>query len=210
MKVRNRALPALLGLFAAAYLLPLGAAPLFTPDEFRYAEIPREMIAGGDWVVPRLNGLRYFEKPPMGYWLVGGSLSAFGLNPFAARLPSALSAGIVAFVVFLLAVKERAVGLPPEHVALYRRSSPTALFYLDLPRTPQLIEEAELEDFLKDAGPGLLLTEHKYAEEVQAALERRNAEFSRTEQPEEPWSGKRSRKGWIAWLLKGGGDRSDG
>jgi 4-amino-4-deoxy-L-arabinose transferase len=89
-------------LFALLYLLPLGERPLFWPDEFRYAEIPREMLASGDWVVPRLNGLRYFEKPPLGYWLTATSLAVFGENPFAVRLPSALAAGGSALLVFLL------------------------------------------------------------------------------------------------------------
>ena len=51
------------------YILPLGAHDLIVPDETRYAEIPREMITSGDWVVPRLDGLLYFEKPPLFYWV---------------------------------------------------------------------------------------------------------------------------------------------
>ena len=88
--------------FALLYLLPLNERPLFWPDEFRYAEIPREVLASGDWVVPRLNGLRYFEKPPLGYWLTATSMAVFGETPFAARLPSALAAGASALLVFLL------------------------------------------------------------------------------------------------------------
>ena len=50
----------LLLLFCAVYLLPLGIRPMTIPDESRYGEIPREMLASGDWVVPKLNGLKYF------------------------------------------------------------------------------------------------------------------------------------------------------
>jgi len=83
------------------YFLPLGARPLIIPDEPRYAEIPREMLSSGDWVVPHLNGLRYFEKPPLGYWANAVSMTVFGENPFAVRLPSALAAGLTALLVFL-------------------------------------------------------------------------------------------------------------
>ena len=93
---------AILALFAAIYLVPLGARPLTTPDETRYAEIPREMLASGDWTVPRLCTLRYFEKPPMGYWLTAMSMAAFGENRFAVRLPSALATGLSALLLALL------------------------------------------------------------------------------------------------------------
>ncbi len=92
----------LLSFYVLVYLLPLGARDLFVPDETRYAEVPREMIASGDWVVPHLNGLRYFEKPALGYWVHAGSLLLFGENNFAVRLPSALSVGLSALLVFLL------------------------------------------------------------------------------------------------------------
>ena len=75
--------------YIVIYLLPLGLRPLSTPDETRYGEIPREMIQTGDWAVPHLVGLRYFEKPPLGYWLNAISISVFGENNFAIRLPTA-------------------------------------------------------------------------------------------------------------------------
>lgn len=60
--------------------------PLFDPDEGRYAEIPREMAATGDWITPRLNGLKYFEKPPLQYWGTAAAYSAFGFSEWTARL----------------------------------------------------------------------------------------------------------------------------
>ena len=100
--MQKRVAAALLALFVVAYLAPLGIRPLYETDEFRYAEIPREMIASGDWVVPRLDGMRYFEKPALGYWLTASSMVLFGQNPFGVRLPVALSAGVTALALFLL------------------------------------------------------------------------------------------------------------
>jgi 4-amino-4-deoxy-L-arabinose transferase len=100
---RSLLLPlALLLLYVVLYLVPLGQRPLIIPDETRYAEIPREMIVSGDWITPRLDGLRYFEKPPLGYWLNALSMSAFGENAFAVRLPGTLATGLTALTVYLL------------------------------------------------------------------------------------------------------------
>jgi 4-amino-4-deoxy-L-arabinose transferase len=100
---RRRYAAVLLLFFLFAYLLPLGFRDLLVPDETRYAEIPREMIATGDWGVPHLNGLRYFEKPPLGYWVHAGSLLIFGENNFAVRLPSAMAVCLTALLIFALA-----------------------------------------------------------------------------------------------------------
>ena len=83
----------LLGLVCAVLFgLRLGSSPLPNPDESRYAEIPREMLATGDWVTPRLNGVNYFEKPPLVYWLVAASQKVFGPGEWAARAVPALFA----------------------------------------------------------------------------------------------------------------------
>lgn len=67
------------------YYSALGTIPLLEPDEGRYAEIPREMLARGDFVTPHLNGVVYLEKPPLFYWGNALSLSLFGETEFGAR-----------------------------------------------------------------------------------------------------------------------------
>ena len=101
------ALICLLSWYVVVYLLPLSARDLFVPDETRYAAIAREMIVSGDWTVPHFNGVRYFEKPVLGYWVHAASLLLFGENNFAVRFPSALAAGLSAILVFLLVKKAR-------------------------------------------------------------------------------------------------------
>jgi len=93
----------LLAGIAACYVAVIAVRPLVAPDEFRYAEVPREMIASGDWIAPRIDGLLYFEKPPLGYWLTALSMRAFGENAAAVRLPFALSTLLTAVIVFALA-----------------------------------------------------------------------------------------------------------
>lgn len=99
----KRAILPLALLFVVVYFAPLGVRPLYSPDEARYAEIPREMLVSGDWIVPHLDGLRYFEKTPLGYWMTAASFLVFGLNGFAARLPSAAAVGLTALILVMLA-----------------------------------------------------------------------------------------------------------
>src|SRR4051812_46084478 len=76
--------------FSVLWFAGLDARRLHHPDEGRYAEIAREMQADGDWVTPRLDGLRYYEKPPLQYWLTAAAYTAFGVDEWTARLPVAL------------------------------------------------------------------------------------------------------------------------
>jgi 4-amino-4-deoxy-L-arabinose transferase-like glycosyltransferase len=76
--------------FGLLYFFLLGRAPLANPDEGRYGEIPREMVATGDWVTPRLDGVNYFEKPPLMYWAVAVALQALGGNEGVLRTVPAL------------------------------------------------------------------------------------------------------------------------
>jgi 4-amino-4-deoxy-L-arabinose transferase-like glycosyltransferase len=89
----NGRLPFLLVMAIAAILLfsRLGM-PLLEPEEARYAEIPREMLADGQWLVPHLNGQPYLDKPPLLYWAVMASYSVFGVHDWAARLVPAFAA----------------------------------------------------------------------------------------------------------------------
>lgn len=90
--------------FVSVYLIPLGMRPMLTPDEFRYAAIPLEMMERSDYTVPRLAGCDYFEKPTLGYLLTAASFNVFGVNRFALRFPAAAAALIgAAFLMILVA-----------------------------------------------------------------------------------------------------------
>jgi len=71
---------------ALVWLYALGVRTLVPPDEGRYAEMAREMLASGDWITTRLNGIKYFEKPPLQTWMNALSFAAFGLGEWQARL----------------------------------------------------------------------------------------------------------------------------
>lgn len=89
-------------LFGSVYLQFLGRLPFLEPDEGRYAEIPREMLESGDFVTPFLNYVKYFEKPPLIYWLNALSMKLFGQNEFAARLSDALCGVFTILFVYYL------------------------------------------------------------------------------------------------------------
>lgn len=88
---RRRAWMLLILLMAAVWFGNLEYRKLVRPDEGRYAEIAREMAASGDWITPRLNGIKYFEKPALQYWITAGAYRLFGEHHWTARLWSALA-----------------------------------------------------------------------------------------------------------------------
>ena len=77
-------------LLALLWFGTLAIRPLYKADESRYAEISREMVASGDWLTPRLNGFKYFEKPPLQYWATAVLFKVFGERDWVARLWTAL------------------------------------------------------------------------------------------------------------------------
>jgi len=79
-------------IFLAVWFYMLGARTLVPTDEGRYAEMAREMVVTGDWITPRLNAIKYFEKPPLQTWMNALTFELFGLGEWQARLWTGLSA----------------------------------------------------------------------------------------------------------------------
>jgi 4-amino-4-deoxy-L-arabinose transferase-like glycosyltransferase len=100
--------PAVFIIAGLIFFFHLGAYGFWEPDEARYGEIAREMLAMRDFIVPHLNYVAYVEKPPLLYWLTVLSFRIFGINEFAARLVPAMSALLGVLATFLFA--DRAMG----------------------------------------------------------------------------------------------------
>ena len=97
------AIPGLIVAFVLFYLVPLMTHGLWIPDETRYAQISQSMLQSGNWVTPHFMGLRYFEKPIAGYWLIAIGQAVFGDNLFGVRIASALTTGLCVWLAWLLA-----------------------------------------------------------------------------------------------------------
>lgn len=101
--VERFAIPGLVLAFVVFYLLPLMTHGLWIPDETRYGQISQEMLLSGNWVAPHFMGIRYFEKPIAGYWMIAIGQAIFGENLFGVRIASALSTGVSVWLAYLLA-----------------------------------------------------------------------------------------------------------
>ncbi|TXI95583.1 MAG: glycosyltransferase family 39 protein [Burkholderiaceae bacterium] len=91
--------------FLAVWFYMLGVRTLVPTDEGRYAEMAREMVASGDWITLRLNGIKYFEKPPLQNWMNAITFTLFGLGDWQARLWTGLSGLIGILFTCLAALK---------------------------------------------------------------------------------------------------------
>ena len=94
------ALVALAGLCGLAFFNGIGDLGLIDKTEGLFVEVPRQMLASGDWVTPRWNGETFFDYPVWGYWMVAISYKLFGITAWAARLPAALAATATVFALF--------------------------------------------------------------------------------------------------------------
>jgi 4-amino-4-deoxy-L-arabinose transferase-like glycosyltransferase len=93
----------LLGFCFLLYVVNLGRWDLWNPDEPRYAQVAREMVQGGDWILMHFNGTIYEDKPPLFFWLIAFSSYVWqGFTSFAVRFPSALFGSLAVVATFLL------------------------------------------------------------------------------------------------------------
>ena len=99
---RDRAWIALLAVLLAFGFL--GTRGIWDPDEGRYTNVALNMLDSGDWLEPRRHHeVGHWTKPPLTYWAIAASVSAFGRNPWAARLPAALAYLLCAWLAWRIA-----------------------------------------------------------------------------------------------------------
>ena len=109
---------------ALAWLLPAGGIlascgwlGLIEPTETRYAEIAREMLESRDWLIPRLNGIPHFHKPPLAYWSSAAGMGLLGVNAWGARIGAALAAGVILWCTARIARHVPSEGVSPDEAA---------------------------------------------------------------------------------------------
>ena len=154
----RRGLWALLLVFAVVWFGTLDYRKLLKPDEGRYAEISREMAVSGDFVTPRLNGIKYFEKPPLQYWATATAYQVFGENEWTARIWP----GITGFLSVLLAFFTAGRLFGPRAGLLAGATLGSCLFVVLMGHFNAL--DMGLSFFLQLALSGLLLANRRQAQ----------------------------------------------
>jgi 4-amino-4-deoxy-L-arabinose transferase-like glycosyltransferase len=112
---RSRDLLLLLGLCFLCFFFRLGAVGLHDFNEGFYVQAAREVYLRGDFITPRVNGIYFFDKPPLALWLSALSFHVFGVNEFAARFPVAVAASLLVLLTYLFG--ERFLGRKPALLA---------------------------------------------------------------------------------------------
>jgi 4-amino-4-deoxy-L-arabinose transferase-like glycosyltransferase len=82
-----------------------GLRPLMLPDEGRYVGVAWEMLRSGNWLTPTLNGLPFFHKPPLFYWITAGAMELLGKNELAMRMAPILGAALGAYALYLFTAR---------------------------------------------------------------------------------------------------------
>src|SRR5262249_55946713 len=96
---RNRYDLALIALASAVFVACMVSPPSIMDDvDGAHAQLARNMLNSGDWVIPRLDGVAYVEKAPLPYWLIALSYGAFGVHDWATRFPFALGAILLCWI----------------------------------------------------------------------------------------------------------------
>lgn len=110
----RRAILAAVFAFLLVNVAFVGTRPVLSPDETRYGSIAVQMVESGDWLGMRMSGFHFYEKPALVYWMMAASVSVFGENAFAIRLPAALCGGLAALAIGLAARRgARLAGVAP-------------------------------------------------------------------------------------------------
>src|SRR3989442_25846 len=136
--------------FYVCFFSHLGALGVVGPDEPRYASVAREMAESGDWVTPHLYGQPWFEKPVLFYWAAALAYRKFGVNEFAARLPSALVAALAALALAWAAWKAwRFEGLAAARYALLIFPTCVATFGFSRAARPDTFCAARNPEFVR-------------------------------------------------------------
>lgn len=110
-----------------AWFMALDTRVLEHPDEGRYGEIAREMVVSGDYLTPRLNGLKYFEKPPLQYWFTAVAFNVFEVDEWTTRL-AAISGGFLTILLVGFTLARLASPLAGAYAAMVMASCVLAIF----------------------------------------------------------------------------------